>query len=108
LILEAFKRARFVMDRAIAHILDSEDSEVAAWQVAYALGSPSCIGRTMTDTANDLGISKSAMSKGATNFCRSAGIEPSIYMLSRKAQESYRQLRKKQEEERIKQNKKKS
>ena len=97
---EAFKKARFIMDRAVAHIIDSEDSEVAAWQVAFALGSPSCFGHSMASKSDDLGLSKAAISKGATTFCRSAGIEPSIYMLSRSAQESYRELRKKQEKKR--------
>lgn len=98
----AFKRARFIMDRAIAHVLDSENSETAGWQVAFALGSPHCMGHTMASKAQELGLSKAAISKGATTFCRSVGIEPSIYMLSKKAQESYRALRKKQEAERKK------
>lgn len=96
----AFKKARFVMDRAVAHILDSNDSELAAWQVAFALGSPHCMGITMTQKAEELGLGKAAISKGATAFCRSANIEPSAYMLGKKAQQSYRDLRTKQEKHR--------
>lgn len=100
IISDAFRKARFVMDRAVAHILDSDDSELGAWQVAFALGSPHCMGLTMTQKAEELGLGKAAISKGATAFCRSAGIEPSAYMLGKGAQESYRALRNKQEEER--------
>lgn len=99
-VMEAFSKARFVMDRAIAHILDSNDVTLGAWQVAFALGSPSCLGMTMTQKAEELGLGKAAISKGATAFCRAAGIEPSSYMLGKGAQESYRQLRRKQEEQR--------
>jgi len=96
----AQRRFRFVMDRAVAHVLDSEDSELAAWQVAFALGSPACMGITMVQKAQELGVGKAAISKGATAFCRAVDIEPSQYMLSRKAQTSYRTLRNEQERKR--------
>ena len=102
LIDAAFKKARFVMDRAIAHILDSQDIELATWQISFALGSPACMGLTMAQKADELGVGKAAISKGATAFCRSANIEPSPYMLSRRAQQAYRDLRNEQEKERHK------
>ena len=97
---ESHRRFRFILDRGIAHILDSEDSELAAWQVAFALGSPACMGITMVQKAQELGVGKAAISKGATAFCRAVDIEPSQYMLSKKAQSSYRTFRNEQEEQR--------
>lgn len=103
-VLEVQKRFRFVMDRAVAYILDAEDSEAAAWSVAFALESPHCMGLTMTQKAAELGLGKAAISKGANAFCRIADIPPSKYMLSDSAKESYRELRHAQEEERNKNN----
>ena len=97
LLRDAQSRFRFILDRAMAHILDSEDSELAAWQVAFALGSPICLGATMTAKGLELGVGKAAVSKGATSFCRAVEIEPSAYMLTKKAQRSYRELRNDQE-----------
>lgn len=94
------KRFRFVLDRAIAHIIDADDPELAAWQVAFAMECPHCMGLTMTQKAAELGVGKAAISKGATAFCRIVELPPSKYMLSEDARDSYRELRQNQEQER--------
>ena len=99
-IREAQKRFRFIIDRAVAFVIDADDSELAAWQVAFALGSPSCMGQTMVQKGQELGVGKAAISKGATAFCRMTDLPPSSYMLSKGAQNSYRDLRTNQEEQR--------
>lgn len=95
--LELQKRFRFVIDRTVAFVLDAEDPEIAAWQVAFALESPHCLGMTMSQKAAELGIGKAAISKGATAFCRIVELPPSKYMLPESARDSYRKLREDQE-----------
>lgn len=93
-------RFRFILDRALAFILDAEDSEIAAWQVAFALECPHCMGLTMTKKSAELGVGRAAMSRGANAFCRIASVPPSKYMMRDKARESYRKIRKDQEKSR--------
>lgn len=97
---ETQARFRFILDRAIAHILDSSHPELAAWQIAFALGCPICMGKTMSQVASELGFGKATVSKGATAFCRQTDIEPSAYMLSKEAQSKYQLVRHEQESHR--------
>lgn len=91
------RQAVRLIDRAITHILSAPDQEIAAWQIAYALGSPMCMGLPMTAKAQEIGTSLANLSKGATAFCRANDLPPSRYMLSEKSRDSYRELRNKQE-----------
>jgi hypothetical protein len=93
-------RAIDLLNRALATIVCSPNPEVAAWQVAYAIGSPICMGVTMTEKAQELETGTANISKGATRFCRSNNLPPSRYMLSETSRTSYQKLRKIQEKTR--------
>jgi hypothetical protein len=52
----------------------------AKWGVAFATNNPMCQGRSMSDIAAQIGVSRSAISDAAQKFCRKAGIPRSPYM----------------------------
>lgn len=91
-----FRRAKYVIDCAVAHVLASPCFEVGAWQVAFAIGAPICLGQSMSRKAAELGVSVATFSRGCTGFCRAAGIEPSTYMHSPGAAKNHRKAIKKQ------------
>lgn len=93
-------RLRYLLGQGMAYVTDAPDSRVAAWQFSFALGTDNCVGHTMTSKAQDLGVSTACISKGATKLCRMLNLPPSPYMLGKEAQQSYRDLRTKQEAER--------
>lgn len=95
-------RLRYFLGYAMAMVTDAPNVEVAAWQVSFALGTDNCIGHTMTSKAEELGVGVACISKGATKICRALELPPSPYMLPKAAQNSYRELRRKQEAERAK------
>src|SRR4051812_44374345 len=100
--VDVMGRLRFFLGQGMAFITDAPDAEIAAWQFSFALGSDNCIGHTMTSKAKDLKVGTACISKGARRVCRMLDIPPSPYMLPKEAQESYRQLRRDQEEKRRK------
>jgi hypothetical protein len=93
---EAALRQLHVLNRALDFICESRDPITASWQVAFALGSACCAGRSMLEIARNCGVSKACISKGARNFCEKNHLPPSFYMKSEKAVESYRITRKSQ------------
>ena len=94
---QAQKRATQILDRAVVHIIMAKRPEIAAWQIAFALGSTACIGQSMSKVAADFGVSTAWMSKGACRFCVANDLPPSRYMLGPEAQKAYRELRREQE-----------
>lgn len=90
---EASKRFLFIITRSIQFIEGSDQKNVAVWQVAYALGLPMCAGRSMTQKARDLGLTRSSISKGAVKFCQDNGLPESIYMKKEATRGVYRSVR---------------
>ena len=58
---QAQKRATQILDRAVVHIIMAKRPEIAAWQIAFALGSTACIGQSMSKVAADFGVSTAWM-----------------------------------------------
>jgi hypothetical protein len=100
--VDVMGRLRYFLGQGMAFITDAPNAEIAAWQFSFAIGSDNCIGHTMTSKAKDLNVTTACISKGATRVCRMLEIPPSPYMLPRAAQESYRKLRREQEDQRAK------
>lgn len=73
----------------------ASESQVKAWGVMFALGHPYCMGKSMSELAVKLKVSKATISSAATEFCKLAEIPPSYYMKSETAQESAKQSRNK-------------
>lgn len=95
---EANARVHAFLSRGLAHITDAPDSRLAAWQVSFAMGAPNCIGHTMSSKAEELGYTVAAMSKGAVRVCRMLGLPPSPWMIAESRRDTYRNIRKQQEE----------
>ena len=93
-------RWRYFMSRVMAFITDAPDCELAAWQASLALGTDNCIGHTMSSKAQELKVTTACISKAATKVCRMLNAPPSSYMLSEGSRGSYRELRRRQEEQR--------
>ena len=74
--------------RSMAHIVgliqwlnDQPDSEVAILAAAIAHGHVGVIGgRSMSDIADALGVSRDTISRQAGSCCRALGLQPSHYM----------------------------
>jgi hypothetical protein len=62
---------------------------VAFWSVAYGLGLKCCGGMGMTQRAEQLGVRRATISKGAKKFVESNGLSPSFYMKDIKAGHAY-------------------
>lgn len=62
---------------------------VAFWSAAYALGLKCCAGVSMTQRAEQLGVRRATISKGAKRFVESNGLTPSFYMKDKEAGQSY-------------------
>ena len=56
----------------------------------FALSHPNCVGRSMSDVAAQLRISKATISELATRFCEENNIPPSSYMRTEQDQETAR------------------
>ncbi|MEM6885417.1 MAG: hypothetical protein AAF571_10325 [Verrucomicrobiota bacterium] len=91
---EASLKMLTILERAMDHILYYEgNKEVASWQVAFAMGLDCCEGKEITSVANNIGVERATISKGATEFCRANDLPPSRYMKSEEATKSYREAR---------------
>jgi hypothetical protein len=69
-----------IINSVACFISPSTSPHVAAWAVWYGLGLAICEGMSITDRAEELGISPQALSKQVREFCESAGIPESPYM----------------------------
>lgn len=68
-----------ILNLSLAFLVESRSPHVAAFAIAYALGSPVCEGRSISDQANNLGISPQALSKAILIFSKEIGINASSY-----------------------------
>lgn len=55
---------------------------VEKWGIAFATSNPICLGRSMTDVAEKLGVCKATLSAEARKFCDEHSLPPSPYMKS--------------------------
>lgn len=91
-----------------AAIAASSESQVKAWGVMFAVSHPYCMGKSMSEIAAKLKVSRASISNAATEFCKANNLPPSTYMKSEDAQDSSRlariQLIKRYEERTTKRN----
>jgi hypothetical protein len=94
---DAYREASKRLMTYFTRVMDRFKSNTVLWWAnAFAYGLPHCEGRTMTEIAAALGVSRATLSKEATEICRRDGLSPSFYMKSEEAQASYRTTRKEQ------------
>jgi hypothetical protein len=67
----------------------SRDARLAHIQVSIALGLYSTRGRTLSSVADELGITKQALSRGVAKFLRMTGLEPAFGLKSSEARLTY-------------------
>jgi len=65
------------------------------WGCMFALDHPNCLGRSMSDIANQIKVSRATISELATRFCEENNLPPSSYMKCEAAQDAARQLKNK-------------
>ncbi len=63
--------------------------QVAFYSAAYALGLKCCGGVGMTQRAEQLGVRRATISKGAKKFVESNGLSPSFYMKDKASGHAY-------------------
>lgn len=78
-----------VFFHAVALMPDSPEK----WGVAFATSNPICMGKSMSEIAEKLGVSRATISVIARKFCSELGLPPSTYMKSENASQAARQAR---------------
>jgi hypothetical protein len=58
----------------------ASESQIKAWGVMFAIGHPYCLGKSMSEVAASMRVSRATISNAATEFCKAAQIPPSNYM----------------------------
>ena len=58
----------------------TSESQIKAWGVMFAIGHPYCMGKSMSEVAASMRVSRATISNAATEFCKAAQIPPSTYM----------------------------
>ena len=58
----------------------TSESQIKAWGVMFAIGHPYCLGKSMSEVAASMRVSRATISNAATEFCKAAQIPPSTYM----------------------------
>lgn len=76
-----------------AALTASAESKVKTWGVMFAVSHPSCMGKSMSEIAAKLKVSRASISNAATEFCIENNLPPSAYMKSEDAQDSSRMAR---------------
>jgi hypothetical protein len=81
-----FLRVAYCWDTFVS---GARDARLASIQVSIALGLYSTRGRTVTDIAEELGITKQALSRGVAKFLRMSRLEPAFGLKSSEARITY-------------------
>jgi len=90
----AYRECAVAMMRVLhAAIASCSESPVKSWGVMFAVSHPYCMGKSMSEIAAKLKVSRASISNAATEFCRQNNLPPSSYMKSEDAQDSSRQAR---------------
>lgn len=64
----------------ISAILDELPDSPEKWGVAFAVGAHCCIGRSMSEVAATMGVTRALLSNRAVSFCNRNNLPPSPYM----------------------------
>lgn len=70
--------------RLISGILDELPDSPEKWGIAFAVGANCCAGRSMSEVAAMLGVTRALISYRAKDFCRRYELPPSPYMKSKR------------------------
>lgn len=89
---EASERMIHVLNKFITFIVLKENYKANATihGIGYALGHPITAGKTMLETARELGCTKQAISKVACDFLAYTGLPPSPALKSEEAKKTYK------------------
>lgn len=90
---EASKRLLAVLNRGLIFIISAENSHIAAWQVAFAVGADVVGEETMSDVAAKFALKRACFSKGAQAFRRFADLPPSRHMKDAASTGAYQDAR---------------
>jgi hypothetical protein len=71
------------------HMTGHRDASLSWLSISFALGLTSTRGKTLTQTAVELGISKQALSRYVTSFLRVSGLEPAFGLKSKESRLTY-------------------
>lgn len=82
-----------LLNNVMLTILRSGMSPLTFWQICYGIGLPICEGRSMTSVADELGVERAAISKGAKDFQRRNGLPINQYMKGADAVKEYSKKR---------------
>lgn len=93
---EAAQHFYRLMNRAFCHILYSRNPTVAAWQVGFALGVSATEGRSQSEVALSIGVTRAAISKGVTDFQRANNLPALPGQKSEASRNSYSDIRREQ------------
>ena len=90
---ECAQRLLPVFNDAMLMLLANNLSPQAFWEICFGVGLPICEGRSMTELAVSLGLSRAAISKGAKKFQRTAGLPINQYLKPASAIPGYHDAR---------------
>lgn len=80
-----YRLAALKMMRVLHSALSAAtENEIKMWGVFFAISHPYCIGRSMSDVATELGVSRASISNAAIEFCKANELPPSPYMRNTK------------------------
>ena len=88
---EPSTRLRVLLACMDSHMSTRADAQLGWVEISCALGLGSVSGKTVTQLAGELGITKQAVFKGATKFLRMSGLPPAFGMKSEEARAKYRE-----------------
>ena len=74
------------------HMCSSGDARLAWVQISIACGLHSTRGRTETAVAEEIGITKQALSRGVAKFLRMSGLDPAFGLKSSEARRAYQKF----------------
>lgn len=63
------------------------------WGIMFAIAHPLCLGKSMSEVAAKLGVSREMLSNVAHEYCDATGKEPSSYMRGEYASEVAKRIR---------------
>ena len=88
---EVATRLRCLLSCMDTHMSKRWDARRGWIEISVALGLASTKGRSVTDIAGEMRVTKQAISKGSTTFLRMAGTEPAYGLKSIEARLKYQQ-----------------
>jgi hypothetical protein len=86
---EAAIRLRCLLLCMDTHMSKRWDAHRGWVEISVALGLASTMGRSVTDIASGMGITKQALSRGIVTFSRMSGMQPAYGLKSVEARQTY-------------------